>query len=241
MRLALMHIMGATANAYGTADTAQQWPLGTRAVGVQTDVSTTANVLNGGGGEFVYCQVTGAMNVGTPVSMDSLSWTLTALAATANASSAVGVTANRFTATGQFGWVQVSGQGPVINNGTFASGANVFKQAAGVLSTTVLAGGQIMGMRSIVAAAATFTKASTKVVNGSAVIRVPDSTGLFCGLAVSGTGIAGGSVINDIDPGGNLITLSANATAGGFVTTTFTYTNLGGAMYSYPHGQGQIT
>jgi hypothetical protein len=239
MRLISLTLMGATAVAYGLADTEQKFPLGTRMHAVAQDQSSVANVLSGGGGEFIYCQVGGAVACGAPVSMDSLTWTITALAATANAAVAVGIAANRFTASGQFGWVQVAGQAPVVNNGTFAAAANVFKQAAGVLSTTAAAGLQILGMRSIVAAAATFTKTQTKTVNGSAVIKVPNTDGIFAGLAVSGTGIAASTVL-DIDPGGNLVTLSAACTANGSVTATFTYTNLGGVMMNYPHGQGQI-
>ena len=238
MRLVNPLFMGMSATAYATADTVQQFPLGTRAFGFQQDVSTTANVLNAGGGEFVYCQVSGAIAVGVPVTFNSLTWTISALANTANLATAVGIAASRFTASGQYGWVQVSGQAPVVNDGTFASGSAVYIQAAGVLSTTQANGKQILGMRSIIAAAATNTKASTRTTNGSAVIKVPDTNGLFCGLAASGTGVAA-STITDIDPGGNLVTLSANCTASGTVTVTFTYTNLGAVMMEHPHAQGQ--
>lgn len=240
MRLILLGIMGASAVAFGLADTTQQFPLGTRAFGVQQDVSSTANVLNAGGGEFIYVKSAAATAVGVPVTMDSNVWTATAVANTANLGTAIGLSANRFTAADQYGWVQVSGQAPVVNNGTFAAGAAVFIQAAGVLSTTVAAGKQILGARSVIAAAATFTKALTKTVTGSTQIRVPNTDGIFAGLAVSGTGIAA-STVTDIDVGGNLVTLSAACTASGSVTATFTYTNLGSAHISHPFAQGQIT
>jgi len=238
MRLIIPTLMGATANAYNVADSVQQFALGTRAFGILQDVSTTANTLNAGGGEFIYCQVGGAVACAAPVTFNSLSWTASAIANTANLATAVGIAANRFTASGQFGWVQVSGQAPVVNNGTFAADAGVYIQAAGTLSTTQANGKQIRGMRSIIAAAAAITKASCKTTNGMTQLVVPNTDGLFCGLAVSGTGIAA-STITDIDPGGNLVTLSAAMTASGRVTATFTYTNLGAVMMNHPHAQGQ--
>lgn len=240
MRLVMMGIMGATAACWGTADTVQAYPLGTRAVGVNNDPSAVANVLNGGGGEFLYVSFAAATPVGTPVTMDSNTWVATAVANTANLGCAIGMSASRATAASQFGWVQVSGQCPVVNNGTWAAGAAAFIQAAGVLSTTVAAGKQVCGARSVIAAAATFTKLLTNTVNGSTVIQVPNTDGIFAGLAVSGTGIAA-SVVNDIDPGGRFVTLSAACTANGQVTATFTYTNLGSMHMSYPYAQGQIT
>jgi hypothetical protein len=243
MRLVNPVFAGVTANAYGLADTVQQFPLGTRMYGIESDPSTVANVLNGGGGEFVYMQSGAAHAVGAAIDLTSNTWTTAALAATANASNPIGIAANRFTAAAQFGWVQVAGQAPIVNNGTFAAGANVFKQAAGVLSTTVLAGGQVLGMRSTIAAAATFTK-SVKVRTGSAIALLQaanDLSGVFAGLTVSGTGIPGATTILDQSPGDGSITMSANATAGGVITMTFTYTLLGAVSMSYPHGQGQIT
>lgn len=239
MRLVVMNFLGATATAYNLADTEQEWPLGTRAFAYQGDPSTTANELNASG-QFIYGQVTGAIACGTPCTLNSLSYTASALANTANLGVPVTIAANRFTATGQYGWFQVSGQAPVVNNGTFAADAAVFIQAAGVLSTTVAAGKQILSCRSLIAAAATFTK-TIRTRTGSQVISVPDTKGLFCGLTVSGTGIPGSTTITDIDPGGNLVTISNAATASGSVTGTFTFTNLGAVTIESPFAQGQIT
>lgn len=239
MRLIVNGFMGATAVAYGLADTVQQFPLGVRAFGHPGDYSTVANVLNASG-EFMYCQVGGAVACGTPVTFNTNTFTIAGIANTANLGCALGIAANRFTASGQFGWVQVSGVAPVVNNGTFAADVAVFIVAAGTLSSTVAAGKQILGARSLIAAAATFTK-SCETVNGSTQLKVPNTDGLFAGLAVSGTGIAA-SVINDIDPGTNLVTLSAAMTANGKgITTTFTYTNLGALVMNHPLAQGQIT
>lgn len=240
MRLVLLSIMGATAVAYGLADTEQRFPLGTRAVGVQSDFSTTANVLNASG-EFVYGKSAAAQAVGVPVTMNSNTYVGTALANTANLGCGVAVAANRFTAADQYGWYQVSGVGPVVTNATFAADAAVFIVGAGQLSTTVAAGKQIIGGRSIIATAATFTKTNSVTRLNSTQLKVTNTDGLFAGLAVSGTGIAA-STITDIDPGGNLVTLSAAMTANGVVTATFTYTGYGGM--AYPGGalaQGQIT
>lgn len=240
MRLIVMGLLGATAYAYGLADTTQNYPLGTRAFAVSGDVSSTANTLSAGGGEFIYCKTAAATAVGVPVTFTSLTWAATALANTANLGTAIGVFANRATAADQFGWVQVSGQGPVVTNATFAADAAVFIVGAGQLSTTVATGKQILGARSLVATAAAITKASSETKTGSTQLRVLNCDGLFAGLAVSGTGIAA-STITDIDPGGNLVTLSAAMTANGVVTATFTYTGYGGIMMNHPFAQGQIT
>ena len=241
MRLVSPFIAGMTDVAYGTVDTTQKWPIGTRAFGVQQDFSSTANVLNAGGGEFIYGKSAAATPCGTPVTLNSNTGVFTAVANTANLGSPIGFAANRFTAADQFGWVQVSGNTPVVNDGTYTANVAIFIQAAGVLSATVAAGKQILGARSVIAAAATFTRVcQTKL--GSTVIQVlnKDTSGIFAGLTPSGTGIAA-STVTDIDPGGAFVTLSAAATATGQVTVTFTYTGLGSAFINHPFAQGQIT
>lgn len=240
MRLIVLSIMGATAVAYGLADTEQKFPIGTRAHAVQGDFSSTSNVLNAMG-EFVYGKSAAAQACGLPVTLNSNTGVATALANTANLGCGVAVAASRFTAADQYGWYQVAGVGPVVTNATFAADAAVFIVAAGQLSTTVAAGKQILGARSVIATAATFTKTNSKTTNGSTQLKVTSTDGIFAGLAVSGTGIAA-STVTDVDPGGNLVTLSAAMTANGVVTATFTYTGYG-AM-AFPGGaiaQGQIT
>lgn len=238
MRLNVMNFVGATDYAYGLVDTTQRWPLGTRARAIAADVSSTANTLNGGGGDFIYCKSAAATPCGTPVTFDSLGWVATAVTNTAGLGRAAGIAANRFTAADQFGWVQLSGQAPVVTNGTFAAGAQVYIQAAGVLSTTQANGKQLNGAWSIIAAAAAITK-TVQTTNGATQLLVPNIDGLFCGLAVSGTGIAASTII-DIDPGGKFVVLSAAMTANGTVTGTFTYTNLGAIMMNNPFYQGQV-
>lgn len=241
MRLAIMGFAGATANAYGTADTVQQFPLGTRAFGIQTDQSTTASVLNCAG-EFVYTQVGGALACGSLVSFISNTWTIAQTPNTANLGYAVGIAANRFTATGQFGWMQISGVGPVLTNATFTgAAAAVYIQAAGTLTTTLAAGKQVCGAGVLVATAATFTR-TVKTINGSSVIQVTngDLSGVFAGLALSGTGVGAG-VVNDVDVGAGTITNSVASTASGSVTLTLTYTSLGGLVFNHPFAQGNIT
>lgn len=240
MRLIVLGVMGATAVAFGLADTEQRFPLGTRAFAVQHDFSTTANVLNATG-EFVYGKSAAAQACGLPVTMNSNTYVGTALANTANLGCGVAVAANRFTAADQYGWYQVSGVGPVVTNATFAADAAVFIVAAGQLSTTIAAGKQILGGRSVIATAATFTKTNSKTKLNSTQLVVTNTDGIFAGLAVSGTGIAA-STVTDVDPGSNTVTLSAAMTATGVVTATFTYTGYG-AM-AFPSGaiaQGQIT
>lgn len=240
MRLVVTSQAGAGAVAYGLADTTQLWPLGSRAFAVAGDYSVVTNVLSPSG-EFVYGQSAAAMAVGTPVNFLANTGIATAMAVTANTGDSIAVAASRFTAAGQFGWFQVSGMAPVVTNATFAASAAVFKQAAGVLSTTVLAGGQILGMRSIVATAATFTKTNSRTKTGSLVVRLTNTDGIFAGLAISGTGIPGGATVADVDDGGRTVTLSAAATASGSITATLTYTGFGGVFMNHPHAQGQIT
>lgn len=240
MKFIIPGFMGATANVYGTADTVQQFPLGVRAFGYPDSPSTTSNVLNCSG-EFIYGQVGGAIACGTPVSMITNTWTMAALANTAGLGQPIAIAANRFTATGQFGWFQVSGIAPVVTNGTWTgAGAQAYIQAAGVLATTQANGKEINGAAMLVAAAATFTK-TVKTVNGSTQLKVTngDLTGVFCGLALSGTGVGAG-VVNDVDVGGGLITNSVASTASGSVTLTLTFTNLGGIIMNHPFAQGQV-
>lgn len=237
MRLIIMGLAGATAIAYNTADTEQKFPVGTCAFGIPGDFSAVANTLNAGG-DFIYMKSAAATAVGVPVTFNSNTRVFTQVANTPNLATAIGFAANRFTAADQWGWVQVSGMTPVVNNGTFAADAAIYIQAAGTLSSTQANGKQILGARSVIAAAAAITKAGCQTTNGMTTLKVPNTDGLFCGLAVSGTGIAA-STITDIDPGGNIVTLSAAMTASGRVTATFTYTNLGAAMINHPHAQGQ--
>ena len=69
--------------------------------------------------------------------------------------------------------------------------------------------------------------------------KVVNIDGLFTGLTASGTGISG--TITGMDAGGKFVTLSANATATGAITATFTYTGFVLVHISDPFVQGAIT
>lgn len=105
---------------------------------------------------------------------------------------------------------------------------------AGSPSGTVVATDQISGAMSATAVSTTVGTKLIGTVNGSAIVQVPNTDGLYVGMAVTGTGIPGSTTIAAIGMGGNMlgtqgpqastIQLSANATATGQVTGTFAHT-----------------
>lgn len=190
-----------------------------------------------GFGEFVYLKAESSLGVG-----DVVAWSNAFVAVVNPTTTATGrpvaVARNTF-ANPSFGWFQLSGLGPVkCPSGTTGP---LYQSAgtAGTLTTTLRASAQILNASSLVAASGTITKQAT-TQNGSAVIRVNNVDGLWVGQAASGTGIAA-STITAIDPSQRLVTLSANCTATGTVTATFTYTGFVLAQFNRPFVQGNIT
>lgn len=213
-------------------------------------VGTIVNGYDGiqGAGEFCYMIGVASTVAGSLVTYDHLFQT-TLDAATANFSAPKAV-AMAPTLAGQYGWYQVSGTALVANNATAVAG-NAFAKASGQIGSAAVAGTQIMGARIAVANGTTFTKVGT-TKNGSTQLWVPNFDGLFVGLPVSGTGIAGGSVIAaGVDGGPNasntnaagmgFVNLNNAMTADGTVTVTFTRTNFSLVQMNRPSGQGQIT
>jgi len=140
-------------------------------------------------------------------------------------------------ATAQYGWFQIEGVCPLQVNASVAAGVVIGNAAAGVGGTNT-AGKQLLGVKVLQPSTFNLTKAAN-TVNGSAVIGVSNVDGLFVGLTISGTGVSG--TILSLDPSGRFITLSANATATGAITATFTYTGFVLAHISCPFTQGAIT
>lgn len=201
-----------------------------------------------GMGEFIYLLGVASTVVGSLVTYDHTYQTALD-AATANASFPKAFAMAPILA-GQYGWYQISGVAVASNNATAAAG-NAFAKAGGQVGSAAVAGTQILSARISTANGSTFTKTCT-TKNGSTQLFVPNMDGLFVGLPVSGTGIAGGSVIAaGVDGGPNAINTNAGGpgfvnlnnamTADGTVTVTFTRTNFSLVVCARPSGQGQIT
>lgn len=222
-------------------DTVQNLPFGTIVRGYDPLL---------GAGEFIYLQGVASTVAGSAVTYNPFTGVTTLDAATANDGSPIAF-ALAPTVASLFGWYQISGTAVAANNATAAAG-NAFRKATGQIGSAAVAGTQILGgCKILVANSTTFTKTCT-TRNGSTVLIVPNLDGVFVGLPVSGTGIAGGTTVaagyNNSPNGSNssagsaaTLILSAAATADGTVTVTFTRTNfslVGGHRY---FGQGQIT
>lgn len=145
----------------------------------------------------------------------------------------VGISMSANTDTAALSWYCIRGQVPckastmAVNSPLFSSGT------AGSLSSTSSATNGVTGAVSVLAASGTVTTKSIRTVNGSPLIEVPDTGGLYVGQAVTGTGVAGSSVIAAIGDGGqmlgiagparNVVQLNNNCTASGQVTGTFAH------------------
>lgn len=120
----------------GTVDTVQEFQLGTVVAAVDPVY---------GGGEFVYLKGVASTVVGSVVTFDQLAGTSTLWAGTANKSYPLAF-ATAATVANTYGWYQVAGAVVAAISGTVAAGDNAFFQAAGVVSTTPVAGKQVLGM-----------------------------------------------------------------------------------------------
>jgi hypothetical protein len=239
MRFSPVDIVAGKLINFYAGDDAQKHQLGARSSVVSSDYSTTANVGNGGGGEVQYVRAAGTFGVGRLVVIDK-DWIISDLPVTANTGRPLAVCLSQFTAAAPFGWVMLSGVCPV----SFAVAATVgpvFGGTAGQATPTAAAGRQILGAHCLIAAAGTFTKAGRTRVGQPFIDLTGDVSGIYPGMAVSGTGVPGGATVLNIDPDGRRFTLSANATASGSPTLTFTHTNFGICQVRYPFIQGQIT
>jgi hypothetical protein len=98
------------------------------------------------GSLVVWAGSTGTIPAGVPTFQTAL------CPATANLGQPVAVAMSANVA-GQWGWYQITGNAVVAENGTFTAGAAVFltSATAGVVTTSVAAGKQIMNARSVIA------------------------------------------------------------------------------------------
>jgi hypothetical protein len=225
-------------------DTTQRHPLG---------AIVAADDPFWGGGEYIYLKANATLNQGASVTWNAaVGFLAINLPNTANQGCAVAWATYPMTA-GQFGWFKLSGQIVANCTASVAAGTTVGITAAGQLGANS-AGKQILGATSVQAATATITKANSTTRNGSPLVRVPNSDGLFVGLPISGTGIPASTYIGAIgtDGSGPYITMTQsdlataqNATATGSITLTGTM-NDGTTFYNVLYSdrafaQGAIT
>ena len=131
---------------------------------------------------------------------------------------------------GKYGWVAISCSGlPVHSAASVAADTAIGIGGAGVAGA-VSAGKQILNARNVAPATTTVAKAGCRAVKGGYWLEVPDVQGWFLGIVLSGTGIATGATVTEIDTDGRRVKMSAVTTAsvGGTVTGTY---NDGSANY----------
>lgn len=201
-----------------------------------------------GGGEFVYCKANGAIRqfglvvITQTFVNNQVVYNATEVPNTANLGRTLGV-AMVSASSGQFFWVCMSGVVPVNCNASVAADTTFGIAAAGQGGANA-AGKQVLNARIVVAA--TQTVAKTAVANsGSVQLTINGSSGWFAGIYLSGTGIAAGTTVLDLDPSGTVATLSAATTAAVNGTVTGTYNNAtvfyNIAHINRPFAQGAIT
>lgn len=201
-----------------------------------------------GGGEFMYVKAGGSIRqfglvVITPaLSTNKYEMVATEVPNTANLGRSVAV-AMVPASSGQYLWVCVGGLIPVNCSASVAADT-AFGIAAAGQGGAIGNGKQIVNARSIIAAAATVAKSNCVANSGSTRLQISGADGWFAGAYLSGTGIAAGTTVSDIDPSGTTVTLSAATTAAVNGTVTATYNN-GTVYYNIAHiqrpfAQGQI-
>lgn len=220
-----------------------QVPIGTFIEAAPMDVPIfTANVPNWGMSELIYVRHTGAaITPGNLVHVDK-DFTISLVPITANTGRPVFVTLTNFASGAtipQGGWVLRSGICPVVYPTAAVGTLGISGTTPGAAAANS-AGRQLLNATVLIAAAGSFTRTAT-VRSGTSFIAVNSVAGMFVGQAVSGTGIPGGATIAGILPEGGTIRLSANATASGNPTLTFTHTGFGICYVDRPFVQGAIT
>jgi hypothetical protein len=209
-------------------DTTQRFALGQCVEAIDTDFF--------GWGQFIYGKASAAIALPGRLQFMDYQWNAADIPNTANTGYPVYV-AKAQMAINTFGWFQVAGFAPIQTANSVAIGTATGVAAAGQLGT-LAAGKQLLNAR--VVQPSTFAPTKTiQTQNGSPIIKVSNNFGLFVGLTISGTGVSG--TVIAVNPNGNEVTLSANASATGTVTGTFTWTGFLGVQFNSAHVQGAIT
>lgn len=217
---------GGPFNELWTPDTTQKFPAG-------MTIDAVDNYF--GAGKFMYLKSGAAMDPGRLVIISDQTFVTADLADTAALGHPFLVARQVFSAADQWGWFQFQGVTPIQVAASVAAGVAIGIGAAGQGGTNS-AGKQLLNTRVLKASTFTLTKTGTTQIG--AVLALTNVNGLFKGLVASGTGVAGGSTIASVDPSGRYVTLSADMTAVGTVTITFTYTGFVLAHIACPFGQG---
>lgn len=200
-----------------------------------------------GFGEFMYVQfpASAAITQGQLVVISGFggasgySAAVASNAANTGRSLAVAINSVASVAAVQYGWVQISGNAVIKAVASVAAGTTFGLDATtGGSVNANSAGRQVLNAVSVAASTFAVTKTAT-ITNGSPRIVLPNVDGIVPGLAVSGTGVSG--TVSTIDPDNRTVTLSANASAGGSSSVTFTYTGFIVAQINRPFAQGAIT
>ena len=202
-----------------------------------------------GGGEFMYVVANGSIRqfglvvITQTIASGAIVYNATEVPNTANLGRMVGV-AMVPASSGQFLWIQISGTVP-INSSAAVAADTAFGIAAAGQGGAIANGKQILNGRIVIASTTTVAKTNCTNNAGSNQLIVPSSSGWFAGLYLSGTGVASGATITDIDPSGKIVTMSAVSTAAISGTVTGTYNNstvyYNVAHINRPFAQGQVT
>lgn len=202
-----------------------------------------------GGGEFVRCRAGGTIrqfglvqiqptfNAAAPA-FGQYEYLVTEYPVTANLGRTVGV-AMRNATVGQYVWVQISGVTPASANASVAAGVTFGASAVGQIGANT-AGRQILNAVCVAPSATTVIKRGT-APNASTILVVDNTDGWFPGLALTGTGIAGSTVVSQVDINGKTVVLSLATTATVNGNVTGTYTNFNIVHLNRPTSQGAIT
>lgn len=176
--------------------------------------------------ELIYAKSAAAQKVGELV---KLSWTITSGAVVVTATACdtsvaqgkpVAAAKTAFSAANQFGWYVIGGIAPVAGDSSLAADAAVFVHAAGRIGATGV-GKQLVGIN-VIAASTTTNVKTAQVTSGTYTIRVPDTSGWFIGMPLTGTGMGSSAKITHIASDGT-VTVDVAATATGQVSVTGTY------------------
>lgn len=193
-----------------------------------------------GFGRFMYLQASAAYNPGDLVTITDQTFNTAPLALTANLGSNLLVARQVISGAGVWGWFQFEGICPMrVDTGVAAGAAIGIGTTAGRAGTNS-AGKQLLGVRVLQPATFTLVRNVCTSYFGQKYLDVPTTDGLFKGLAVSGTGIAAGTIAS-LDPGGTRVVLTANSTASGVTAVTFTWTGFNMVFILNPSTQGAIT
>jgi hypothetical protein len=240
----------ATRDYVGNQPITSFWALDTVLMGGQPvipqGIIVAADDLYWGGGEFMFVKANGTIRqfglcVVNPTFNSTLGqweYLATEVPATANLGRTLGV-AMRAATTGQFLWLSVAGLTPLSVNASVAADTTFGIGAAGQGGANV-AGRQVLNARSAAPSTTTVVKQG-QAASGSTLLTVSDASGWFPGIALSGTGIAGGTTVTSVDVNNRTITLSAATTAAVNGAVTGTYTGFIVAYLNRPFAQGAIT